>query len=140
MNKVKSWILYIAIAVLGVITIRNLLMWKKREGSPIGLSYTEAVVDQKTIDFKKKRYKSPVIGSFVISNTGTSNLIIGDVKSDCHCTVPQWSREPVLPGKSTTINVHYDSTSLGFFYRTIRVNMNIKSSPMVLAIKGEVIP
>src|SRR5947207_2307741 len=45
---------------------------------------------------------------FKFTNTGKSPLIISGCHGSCGCTVPTCPTEPVLPGKSGEIKVHYD--------------------------------
>ena len=42
---------------------------------------------------------------FVFTNTGEEPLIISKAKGSCGCTVPNWPKEPILPGKSGKIDV-----------------------------------
>lgn len=46
---------------------------------------------------------------FKFKNTGKEPLVITDAKSTCGCTVPDWPREPIGPGKSGEIKVVFDS-------------------------------
>ena len=68
-------------------------------------------------------------------------LIINDVKASCGCTTPEWTREPVLPGKTGTIKVSFNPKSRpGSFNKTIQVNSNADVPSVTLAIQGVVIP
>jgi hypothetical protein len=53
--------------------------------------------------------------------------------------VPDWPREPILPGKKSVITVKYDTKRLGVINKQITVLSNAKSSTVVLKIKGNVI-
>lgn len=46
---------------------------------------------------------------FKVTNTGKSPLIISDVKAACGCTVPNWPKEPIEPGKTVKILAVFDS-------------------------------
>ncbi len=48
--------------------------------------------------------------TFTFENTGTEPLIITNVQTTCGCTATDWPREPVLPGKTGSIKVTFDST------------------------------
>ncbi|MGC8865655.1 MAG: DUF1573 domain-containing protein [Bacteroidales bacterium] len=76
---------------------------------------------------------------FAFKNTGTEPLVLSEVRSSCGCTVPRWPREPILPGKSDTIKVKYDTKRLGQINKTITVISNAVNNPVVLRIKGDVI-
>ncbi|MCF6279141.1 MAG: DUF1573 domain-containing protein [Flavobacteriaceae bacterium] len=46
---------------------------------------------------------------FTLTNVGKGDLIITGAKGSCGCTVPQWPKEAVKPGKTAEIKVVYDS-------------------------------
>jgi hypothetical protein len=76
---------------------------------------------------------------FAFKNTGTEPLVLSEVRSSCGCTVPRWPREPIMPGKSDTIKVKYDTKRLGQINKTITVISNAVNNPVVLRIKGNVV-
>ena len=43
--------------------------------------------------------------SFNFTNSGNEPLKISNAKGSCGCTVPNWPKEPILPGKSGKIDV-----------------------------------
>lgn len=47
--------------------------------------------------------------SFKFKNAGNEPLVIASVKASCGCTVPDYSKEPVKPGKTGEIRVSFDS-------------------------------
>lgn len=76
--------------------------------------------------------------SFRFTNTGKEPLIISEVKSSCGCTIPKKPEEPILPGKSDVIKVHYDTQRIGAFTKYITVNSNADNSSVTLTITGEI--
>ncbi|TXC81610.1 DUF1573 domain-containing protein [Luteibaculum oceani] len=77
---------------------------------------------------------------FEVKNTGTEPLVISNAKGSCGCTVPEWSREPVMPGKSTKIKVRYDTKRVGPINKSVTLTSNAVNEPtMVLRIKGNVL-
>ncbi len=90
---------------------------------------------------KIKEEAGPAVFNFQFSNTGTIPLIIQGVEASCGCTTPEWSHEPVLPGKSGFIKVSYNPEQRpGTFTKSITVTANVPKSFRVLTISGEVIP
>ena len=76
---------------------------------------------------------------FKFTNTGNEPLILSNVKASCGCTVPIWPKEPVMPGKSQTIQVKDNTNNVGGFNKTITVTSNAVDNPrLVLKIKGTV--
>lgn len=76
---------------------------------------------------------------FELTNTGNAPLIISNATGSCGCTVPQWPKEPILPGQKSAIKVHYDTNRLGSFTKTVTVVSNAANNTDVLQIKGNVL-
>jgi hypothetical protein len=76
---------------------------------------------------------------FEFTNTGKEPLILKNVKSSCGCTVPAWPREPIMPGKKASIKVKYDTGRMGPINKSITVESNAKTTPIVLRISGNVV-
>ena len=78
---------------------------------------------------------------FGFVNTGKIPLIINEVKASCGCTVPDWPRQPILPGKSGFIRVAFNPAKQnGAFNKTIQVSSNADVPLVNLVIRGVVIP
>jgi hypothetical protein len=78
---------------------------------------------------------------FKFKNTGSNDLIISDARGSCGCTVPEWPKEPIKPGKSGEMKVVFDSSGKpGDQQKTVTVNANTEPASMMLSIKGKVTP
>jgi hypothetical protein len=75
---------------------------------------------------------------FKFTNTGKEPLILASAVGSCGCTVPTFSKEPVMPGKEGAIKVHYDTHRIGSFTKTVTVTSNAKTDRVVLTIQGTV--
>lgn len=97
---------------------------------------------EETYDFGKiAEEKGPVTKEFTFTNTGAQPLIIQNVKASCGCTTPDWTKDPILPGKKGFIKATYNPHGRpGPFNKSITVTSNAENSNVVLIIKGEVIP
>ena len=74
---------------------------------------------------------------FTFKNTGKEPIIIQKAQPSCGCTVPSFSKEPVAPGATGTINVAYHTKGKpNPFTKTISVVSN--AGTKVLTIKGNV--
>ncbi len=83
--------------------------------------------------------QGPVSYEFVFSNDGTLPLVLGNVQPSCGCTTPEWTREPIVPGKLGSINVKFDPRGRpGPFTKSITVNSNAETNTVVLKITGYV--
>lgn len=76
---------------------------------------------------------------FKFTNTGTDPIVISQVKTSCGCTVPTYSKEPVLAGASGEIQIKYATDRIGKFTKTITVISNASEANKVIKIKGEVL-
>lgn len=102
------------------------------------LRTTKISFEDSVFDFGDVKYKSSIQTNFIFRNTGDQPLIIWKVVSACGCTIPQWSKEPVPPGKSGIIEVRYDSTRNGSFSKEMLVYSNASSGVSKIKIKGRV--
>ncbi|MBI5540990.1 MAG: DUF1573 domain-containing protein [Bacteroidia bacterium] len=85
--------------------------------------------------------KGPVTKEFTFTNTGAAPLIVQNVKASCGCTTPEWTKDPVLPGKKGIIKATYNPQNRpGQFNKTITVTSNAENNTVILTIKGEVKP
>ena len=78
--------------------------------------------------------------SFHFTNTGNVPLLISQVSTSCGCTVGDYPRDPIAPGKSGVIKATYDSKGHhGFQKRTLTVMSNTMPSNNVLILKAKVL-
>ncbi|HOY31240.1 MAG TPA: DUF1573 domain-containing protein [Bacteroidales bacterium] len=76
---------------------------------------------------------------FKFKNTGDEPLILSSVRSSCGCTVPNWPKDPILPGQNGTIKVTYDTKRIGTISKQISVVSNASEPNLTLSIKGTVL-
>jgi hypothetical protein len=111
------------------------------------LSRNTALPDGPNIKFDKMIFDFGTIHegdvkncTFRFTNTGNAPLLIIDVEKPCGCTIPSWTKSPVMPGQSGQIDVIYNSKERpGVFRKTLSVKTNIaafKDNPPILMIKG----
>ncbi|RYF96326.1 MAG: DUF1573 domain-containing protein, partial [Chitinophagaceae bacterium] len=68
-----------------------------------------------THDFGKIPQSRPVTYNFEFKNNGKEPLILENVQASCGCTTPEWSKEPVEAGATSTIKVGYNAAAEGQF-------------------------
>ena len=81
----------------------------------------------------------PRAAEFKLFNDGNEPLIISTAQASCGCTNLNYSKEPILPGKSTSVSATYNAAVKGNFFKTITVRTNASDQATVLQIKGNVI-
>lgn len=92
-----------------------------------------------TIDYGTIEKGADGVRVFEFTNTGDAPLIVSKVTSSCGCTVPKWSKEPILPGKTGEIQVNYDTNRVNPIRKTITVISNADTPTVALKIKGLVV-
>jgi len=86
-----------------------------------------------------KEDKGLATTEFEFKNTGNQPLILNNVKATCGCTTPEWTKDPIAPGKSGAIKVSYNPQNRpGAFTKNVNVFSNSEPSVVVLTIKGTV--
>ena len=145
MKKLTS---HIQIIYNFVIQKFNYIIQKNMKKILAGLFMTGAIAfasaqtisfDKTTFDYGNVKAGSDGQRFFTVKNTGDKPLIISEVKPSCGCTTPEWSKDPILPGKSTQIKVGYNTGIKGAFNKLIEVYSNDpQNSRPVLYIKGNV--
>ncbi|MDR1555617.1 MAG: DUF1573 domain-containing protein [Tannerellaceae bacterium] len=99
------------------------------------LTVTEESHDFGTI----KESDGKVSHTFVVKNDGTQPLVITRVIASCGCTSPDWTKEPIAPGKTGEVVVTYDPQGRpGPFAKTVSIYSNGKRGSQVLTIRGDV--
>ena len=103
------------LAVLGLLFIVSLLTsCSSREDGASAATYEDkyprlALLDSAVFDFGTIQEGDIVSHEFRFKNEGIFPLIINEVTASCGCTVPEWPREPILPGAQSSIKVQFDS-------------------------------
>ena len=78
---------------------------------------------------------------FSFKNSGKSELIITSAKGSCGCTVPEWPKEPIMPGEEGQIRVKFNSDKKpNLQQKTITLVTNTEQGKEILKIKAQVIP
>jgi len=101
------------------------------------ITFTEETFDFGTINEEK----GSVTKEFSFTNTGGAPVIVQGVKASCGCTTPDWTKDPVLPGKKGVVKATYNPQNRpGPFNKSITVTSNAENNTVVLTIKGTVTP
>lgn len=105
-----------------------------------------AVFGQNDVKFSEAVYKFgkikqnvPATHIFTLTNTGTKPLVIEFATAECGCTTPEYSKDPILKGKTSTIKVTYNAANLGAFKKNVNVKFANTQQPFVLTIEGDVV-
>lgn len=91
-------------------------------------------------NFGKVKAGEKVEHEYTFKNTGKEPLVISNAKGSCGCTVPEWPKEPIAPGASAKILVHFDSKGKsGPQTKQVTITANTDPVQSIIYIKGDVI-
>lgn len=101
------------------------LAWAQ-DAKPATMEKTGPVMtlDSDVVDYGNIEYNSDPLRAIAFTNTGTEPLLITNAKGSCGCTVPEWPRDPIMPGESSEIKVRYDTKRPGAINKTIKITTN----------------
>lgn len=78
---------------------------------------------------------------FKFTNTGKSELIITSAKGNCGCTVPDWPRQPILPGETGEIKVEFNSKGRpNLQQKNITITANTANGKEIIKVRAQVTP
>jgi len=72
-------------------------------------------------------------------NTGDSPLVIKSAKGSCGCTIPQWPKEPIMPGETSQMLIEFNSKGKqGKTTKRVTITANTEPAQTFLTITGEI--
>lgn len=90
--------------------------------------------------FGKIKQNIPASFVFTFTNNSSKPAVIEFANAECGCTTPEYSKDPILKGKTSTIKVTYNAAATGSFSKNVNVKFANIQLPYTLKIEGEVIP
>lgn len=122
----QKMILFVSLALISVM-------------SQAQIKGAEIKVDKELHDFGTIQQNGAAECYFTITNTGNEPLIISEAKGSCQCTVPEYPKEPIMPGTSQKIKVKYNSSRVGPINKSVTITSNAQeNSVLIVRIKGNV--
>ncbi|MEO6175873.1 MAG: DUF1573 domain-containing protein [Flavobacterium circumlabens] len=100
---------------------------------------TTIVWKAETIDVGEIPQGTPKAIVYEFKNTGKTAVVITSVQGSCGCTATDYTKEPILPGKSAKVTATYNAANKGGFTKTVTVTTSAETTPKVLTLKGTVI-
>ncbi|WP_299178169.1 DUF1573 domain-containing protein [uncultured Chryseobacterium sp.] len=102
---------------------------------------TTVALSESNFDFGNIKKGDKVEHVYEITNTGDNPLVISEVKPGCGCTAPDFTKEPILPGKKGKVTLHFDSSSFdGNVQKYADVFANVEKSPIKLTFTANIQP
>ncbi len=95
--------------------------------------------EESKYDFGSVAQGGMVDHTFKFKNTGTQPLIISNIGVSCGCTTPEYTKDPVLPGKTGTIAAHFNSAGkMGMQNKVLTIESNAAAGNATVSLVGEV--
>ena len=106
-----------------------------KKGSP------EISFDSNEYDFGTVKEGEIVETTFLLTNSGKGDLVITDARPSCGCTVPEWPKTPIKPGKTAAIKVKFNTAGKpNRQNKSVTLITNTTKGREVLKLKGLVTP
>jgi hypothetical protein len=93
---------------------------------------------KETIDFGKTQLNKPVTVDFEFTNVTKEPVLIEAARASCGCTTPNWTKEPILPGKKGKVTATYSANGAGQQNKTIWVKFKGVDQDKELHLTGTV--
>lgn len=140
---VRHWLLITAVSAVG---FGQISCDNRRQGETAQATVSEKLpkltfAETGIYDFGTLTEGDTVEHTFAFTNTGQFPLIINNITASCGCTTPEWPREPIAPGATSSIKVRFNSRGkMGEQNKTITVFANTDPAMTDLHFKAMVNP
>jgi hypothetical protein len=91
-----------------------------------------------TFDFGKIKQNTPKTATFIVTNISNDILLIDQANPTCGCTIADYTKTPIAPGKTGIIKATYDAASLGRIDKTLTVKFAGIEDVKFIKLSGEV--
>ena len=97
-----------------------------------------AKLSTETFDFGKIKQSVPAVATFIVTNISSEPLIIEQANPTCGCTISDYTKAPIAPGKTGYIKATYNASSLGGIHKTLTVKFAGVDEIKQINLAGEV--
>ncbi len=97
---------------------------------------TTVTIDKTTADLGTFPWKESQTAVFTLTNTGKSPLAIYQIDTSCGCIKVEYSKKPVMPGKSVEIKAVFTAKAPGYTSKTMTLYSNAEESLIRLKLMG----
>lgn len=119
--------------LLAVLALSSTTLFAQKKANDI------AKLNVETYDFGKIKQNVPAVATVVVTNIGTDPLIIDQATPSCGCTISDYTKTPIAPGKTGTIKATYNAAALGHIDKTITVKFAGADDVKFIKLTGEVL-
>jgi len=119
--------------LLAVLALSSTTLFAQKKADDI------AKLNVETYDFGKIKQNVPAVATVVVTNIGTEPLLIEQATPSCGCTISDYTKTPIAPGKTGTIKATYNATTSGQFDKTLTVKFAGADDVKFIKLTGEVL-
>jgi hypothetical protein len=125
-----KYLLIIAAIGLGLLSCKNNRSVDVKKAAVDSVNFTTVKWEDSIMNFGSIANGEKIQIKFRCLNTGDKPLIITNARPGCGCTVADYTKEPILPGKEGLVTASFNSTNFsGEVHKNIIVNTNTKNAP-----------
>ncbi len=92
-----------------------------------------------TYDFGKIKQNVPAVATFIVTNISTEPLIIEQANPTCGCTISDYTKAPIAPGKTGYIKATYNAAVVSPIHKTLTVKFAGVDEIKQINLAGEVL-
>ena len=109
----------------------------KQSKQELEATQTTAEISTSTIRFGSFHWEEKQDTVVTLRNTGKKLLVIHDIVTSCGCTVADYDKRPVMPGKSVDVKISFKADHPEHFNKTVGIYCNTTESPFVVKVMGQ---
>lgn len=98
-----------------------------------------AKLDVQTYDLGNVKQGVPATATFVVTNIGTDPLLIEQASPTCGCTISDYTKSEIAPGKTGYIKATYNAANLGHIDKTLTVKFAGADDIKSIKLTGDVL-
>lgn len=98
-----------------------------------------AKFEKETIDLGKVKQGVPTTATFIVTNVSKEPLIIEQANPTCGCTIGDYTKAPIAPGKTGTITATYNAAAASHFEKHMTVKFAGVDEVKSITITGDVL-
>ena len=98
-----------------------------------------AKLDNETYDFGKVEQGVPATATFTVTNIGSEPLMIENASPSCGCTVSDFTKTEIAPGKTGYIKATFNAANLGVINKSVTVKFVGIDDVKSIKLTGEVL-
>ena len=98
-----------------------------------------AKFENEIIDFGKIKQSVPAKGTFIVTNISNTPLIIEQANPTCGCTIADYTKGPIAPGKTGSIMATFNAANPGHFEKHLTVKFAGVDEVKSITFTGDVV-